>query len=192
MFETLFKILSSGSKCPPIGTVRTLSTFLASISQEKWDSDVAPAVVKMTKKSPETSAPLVAVVTTGVADSIDMSEVLEASLLTCLPRMLKSATHTTREAACETIAHASIKCENIATFNKLLTCLLDTLQGKVAGSALTHIYQKEAVLNGVESAIKALKVQGAKHGCEFVQERSDTSIVALLACMEKETDDSIR
>jgi hypothetical protein len=191
LFDCLFKILNSGSKAPPTGTIYTLLPYIGSITQTQWDNDIAPAIVKLTKKSPENSAQIVAIVSEGLT-GLDMSQFILEALLVCIPRMLKSANQITRESAITTVKQVCVKCENSAAFVSLLACLLDTLQGKVVGSALSHAYQKESVIAAILSMAEGLHTRGHVFGDETIRGQVEEAVHGLLACIDKEPDDSIR
>ena len=189
--ECLSKILASGSKCPPIGVVNTLSQFLSDISQTHWDNDVSPTLARLTKKSPETSAQLVCAVT-GAVGGVDMSALITDSLVTCLPRMLKSSTQPTRLAGQAIARHAAEKCASTGPCVALLMCLLDTLQGKVAGTSLVHNYQKESVLIAIELVVGSWKDRTSALEEGALLEAVNGAVSVLIACMDKEVDHGVR
>lgn len=190
LYECLLKILNSGSKAPPAGTIYTLSTYIGSITQSQWENDIAPALVRLTKKSPENSAQIVAIVCEAVS-GVDVSQFMLDALVTCIPRMLKSANQTTRESTIVTVKHAAIKSADSSALAALLISLLDTLQGKVVGSALSHAYQKESVLAAILNVANSLTARSSSFGGDLNEQIND-AITVLLQCMDKEPDDSTR
>jgi hypothetical protein len=183
-------ILSSSVKQPPIEIMETLIPFLATITQSQWDEVYSPSLSRLMKKSPENSAPIVALISCHV--QVDLSQFIESSFAATAVRMLKSNQSITRETTLKAVASIVQKCSVVDSVCTLLTALVDALVGKVPGAVLTLEFQKAAIL----SAISQCSLVFHRFNRSEVQGSSSPAInqcvLSLLSCVDKESDDHIK
>lgn len=183
---SLQSILNGSLKQPSIGILQTLAHFLSTVTQCEWDESYSPALTRLIKKSPETSAPVISVICSSVR--VDLSVFVESSFLAPAVKMLKSSQSSTREAALGAISSITQKCSAVSPLLTLLTTLVDALSGKVPGSGLTLEYQKIAVLDAISKCVSVLNRYDLSSSSTII----DQSILSLLICVEKEADDNIK
>lgn len=179
-------LLTGSSKHPSFDILKSLVPFLNRVSQIDWQTVYSPALGRLMKKSPETSASIVSLLCCNVA--VDCSEFVESSFIAPIVRMLKSTNSGTRDFALSAVSSVVRKCSTSSPVYALLSTLIDSLANKVPGSALTQEYQKNSILVAISDCAPALY----QYHSRDVTSMNDHFVHLLLLCVEKESDDNTK